>query len=48
LRETPPESSQMSIGTRWNGAQSWVGAVDQVRVYDRALTSAEIAVLSQE
>ena len=41
-------AGQMSIGTRWNGAQSWVGAVDQVRVYDRALTSAEIAILSQE
>jgi len=41
-------AGQMSIGTRWNGAQSWVGAVDQVRVFDRALTSAEIAILSQE
>ena len=38
----------MSIGTRWTGADSWVGAVDQVRVYDRVLTTAEVAILSQE
>ncbi|HEY6475086.1 MAG TPA: LamG-like jellyroll fold domain-containing protein [Polyangia bacterium] len=41
-------TGQMSIGTRWNGVESWVGAVDQVRVYDRALTAAEIAALAQE
>jgi hypothetical protein len=38
----------MSIGTRWNNAESWVGALDQVRVFDRALTAAEILTLSQE
>jgi hypothetical protein len=38
----------MSIGTRWNGAESWVGAVDQVRVYNRVLTAAEISALAQE
>jgi len=41
-------SGKMSIGTRWNNVESWVGAVDQVRVYDRALTAAEIASLAQE
>jgi hypothetical protein len=41
-------TGQMSIGTRWNSADAWVGAVDQVRVYDRVLTTAEIAILSQE
>jgi len=41
-------SGQMSIGTRWNNVESWVGALDQVRVFDRALTAAEILTLSQE
>jgi hypothetical protein len=41
-------SGKMSIGTRWNGVESWVGAVDQVRVYDRVLTAAEISALAQE
>jgi hypothetical protein len=41
-------SGQMSIGTRWNNVESWVGAVDQVRVYDRVLTATEIASLAQE
>ncbi|HXU03581.1 MAG TPA: LamG-like jellyroll fold domain-containing protein, partial [Polyangia bacterium] len=41
-------AGQMSIGMRWNGNDAWVGAVDQVRVYDRMLSSAEIALLSQE
>jgi hypothetical protein len=39
---------QMSIGMRWNTLDRWVGALDQVRVYDRVLTAAEIALLSQE
>ena len=38
----------MSIGTRWNGVESWVGAINQVRVYDRVLTAAEIGALAQE
>jgi hypothetical protein len=41
-------SGQMSIGTRWDTVESWNGAVDQVRVYDRVLTAAEIATLAQE
>ncbi len=41
-------SGQMSIGTRWNNVESWVGAVDQVRVYNRVLSAAEIAMLAQE
>ena len=39
---------QMSIGTRWDGVESWNGAFDQVRVYDRMLSAAEIAALAQE
>jgi hypothetical protein len=39
---------QMAIGMRWNALDRWVGALDQVRVYDRVLTAAEIAILSQE
>jgi hypothetical protein len=41
-------NGQMSIGTRWDGVESWNGAFDQVRVYDRVLTAAEILKLSQE
>jgi hypothetical protein len=41
-------SGKMSIGTRWNDLDAWAGAFDQVRVYDRVLTAAEIALLSQE
>jgi hypothetical protein len=41
-------SGQMSIGTRWDGVESWDGAFDQVRVYDRALTAAEITTLAHE
>jgi hypothetical protein len=41
-------SGQMSIGTRYNNVESWVGAIDQVRVYDRVLTASEIASLAQE
>ena len=39
-------TGQMSIGTRYNNVESWVGAIDQVRVYDRALTAAEITILA--
>jgi hypothetical protein len=39
---------QMSIGTRWDGVESWNGAFDQVRVYDRALTADEIQKLAHE
>ena len=38
----------MSIGTRYNNVESWVGAVDQVRVYDRVLTATEIWSLAHE
>jgi hypothetical protein len=41
-------TGQMSIGTRYNNVESWVGAIDQVRVYDRALTAAEITILAGE
>ncbi len=41
-------NGQMSIGTRWNTSESWVGPIDQVRVFDHALTAAEILTLSQE
>lgn len=39
---------QLSIGTRWDGVESWNGAFDQVRVYDRALTADEILKLAHE
>jgi len=39
---------QMSIGTRWDGVESWNGAFDQVRVYDRALSADEIQRLAHE
>jgi hypothetical protein len=39
---------QMSIGTRWDGVESWNGAFDQVRVYDRALTAEEILRLAHQ
>jgi hypothetical protein len=38
----------MSIGTHWNSVESWVGAVDQVRVYTRVLTAAEIGALTEK
>ena len=38
----------MSIGSRWNDDEAWVGAIDDVRVYDRVLTPAEILALSAE
>ncbi len=41
-------SSLMSFGIRHENSEAWVGAVDQVRVYDRALTAAEIATLAAE
>ncbi len=41
-------SGQMSIGTRYNNVESWVGAVDQVRVYGRVLTASEIWGLAHE
>jgi hypothetical protein len=41
-------SGPMSIGTRWNTSESWNGAFDQVRVYDRLLTAADMAALAQE
>jgi hypothetical protein len=41
-------SGLMSIGTRWNDVESWDGAIDQVLVYDRVLTAAEIVTLSQQ
>jgi hypothetical protein len=41
-------SGKMSIGTRYNDVESWVGAIDQVRVYSRVLTASEIWSLAQE
>lgn len=41
-------SGQMSIGTRYNDAESWVGAVDQVQVYNRVLSASEILSLAQQ
>jgi hypothetical protein len=41
-------SGQMSIGTRWNDVESWVGAVDQVRVYSRQLSPTEVWSLAHE
>jgi hypothetical protein len=41
-------TGQMSIGTRWNDVESWMGAVDQVRVYSRVLSPGEIAALAAE
>jgi hypothetical protein len=39
---------RMTVGARSDGAEAWVGAFDQVRVFDRALTPAEIARLAAE
>jgi hypothetical protein len=41
-------SGQMFVGVAYTNAEAWVGAVDQVRVYNRVLTAAEIAALAQE
>ena len=41
-------SGQVSLGTRWNTSESWVGAIDQVRIYNRVLTAAEIQQLAAE
>jgi hypothetical protein len=41
-------SGRMSIGTRWNNSEAWNGAFDQIRVYDRLLTAADMAALAQE
>jgi hypothetical protein len=41
-------SGQMFADVRYNNSEAWVGAVDQVRVYNRVLTAAEIAALAQE
>ncbi len=38
----------MSIGTRYNDAESWAGALDQVRVYGRVLGADEILALAHE
>ena len=39
---------QMCLGTRCSGGEDWNGAVDQVRVFERVLTDAEVFALSQE
>lgn len=36
------------IGDRADGTRSWDGLLDEVRIYDRALTPAELAVVSRE
>ena len=41
-------SGPTTFGSRDNGAEAWVGAIDQVWVFDRALTAAEIARLAAE
>jgi hypothetical protein len=41
-------SGPLTFGARNNNAEAWVGAIDQVRVFDRALTAAEIARLAAE
>jgi hypothetical protein len=41
-------SGQMSMGTRWNNAESWNGAIDEVRVYNRVLEPDEVLALSQQ
>jgi hypothetical protein len=41
-------TSVMSIGTRNNNMETWDGAFDQVRVYDRVLTAGEISTLAAE
>lgn len=41
-------SGQMMLGRRWSGGEPWVGAVDQVRVFNTALSAAQILSLSQE
>jgi len=39
---------QISFGRRYNNEEPWVGALDQVRIYDRALNPSEIAILAAE
>ena len=36
------------VGDRGDAARAWHGALDELRVYDRALTEAEITLLSSE
>jgi hypothetical protein len=46
--ETIALSGPMTVGARNDGTEAWVGAIDQVRVFDRALTQSEIARLAAE
>jgi hypothetical protein len=48
LATTIALSGPMTVGARTDGTEAWVGAIDQVRVFDRALTQAEIARLAAE
>ncbi|MDX2024508.1 MAG: EGF domain-containing protein [Deltaproteobacteria bacterium] len=41
-------SGPIMLGRRWSGGEAWVGAIDQVRVFNTALSAAQIAVLAQE
>jgi hypothetical protein len=40
-------NDELRVGTRSDGTQPFVGIIDDVRIYSRALTDAEIAALAQ-
>lgn len=39
----PPGSLRFNIGSRFGGAAPWIGDMDEVRIWSRALTGAEVA-----
>ncbi len=40
-----PGSGDISIGSAYNGTQGWDGKIDEVRIYNRALSPAEVSQL---
>lgn len=43
--DAPPGSRNLTIGRRYDGAHPWKGAIDEVRLYNRGLTAAEVSGL---
>jgi hypothetical protein len=41
-------AAQVSIGVRHSGNEAFNGAIDNVRIYNRALTAAEVQALAQQ
>jgi len=40
--------NSLNIGLQYNGAEQWKGLIDQVRIFNRALTAEEVKVLYSE